>query len=45
MSNELHKHVKNRQYSQFGEDGIIDHILSVLGIDNGWFVEAGAGAR
>jgi hypothetical protein len=29
-------------HSQFGEDGIINHILEVLGISEGWFCEFGA---
>lgn len=33
---------RNNKYSQNGEDGIISYILSILNIENGYFVEFGA---
>jgi hypothetical protein len=33
---------RSNQYSQFGEDGIIEEICKRLGIKEGWFVEFGA---
>lgn len=37
------KEFERKVYSQAGQDGVIEHIFSVIGTANGYFVEFGAG--
>lgn len=40
---DLRRHAANRQFSQTGEDGILIHLFTCLGIEFGYLVDIGAG--